>query len=327
MVAAGATHAVVEVSSLDLARHTLAGVTLDAVCLTELGRRHVDRHGSLENYVSAQRRVLEFLHPDAVAVLNADDPASMHILAELARPALTFGMKKPCEISAQVVEQFVNEQTFLLSAGDDTVGVRTEIVGDHHVYNCLAAATTALAYGVELTAIARGLESVDVLPGRMERVVCGQDFAVLVDAANTPDALRHCLRTARQVTSGRLICVFGATLDCDPSELPAIGRVIGSYADAAVVTNGGPADAGSHRTCLEIRSGFAQLDKVQVVLDRREAIRGALREAQAGDTIVLAGVGDRPHTPIAGEMLASDSELVKEVLRAPAVTLPFRLAA
>ena len=120
--------------------------------------------------------------------------------------------------------------------------MRTEIVGDHHIYNCLAAATTALAYGIELTTIARGLESVDRLPGRMERVMCGQDFAVLVDAADSPEALRNCLRAARQVTSGRLICVFGASDDCDSTELPAIGRVIGAMADVAVVTNGCPAD-------------------------------------------------------------------------------------
>ena len=108
-------------------------------------------------------------------------------------------MKKPARSRRQIIEQYINEQTFVLSAGDDSVGVRTEIVGDHHVYNCLAAATMALAYGIELTTIARGLEAVDRLPGRMERVMCGQDFAVLVDAADSPDALRDCLRAARQV--------------------------------------------------------------------------------------------------------------------------------
>src|SRR5205814_9360033 len=130
-------------------------------------------------------------------------------------PVLTFGMQKTSEISAQIVEQQINEQTFVLSAADDSVGVRTEIVGDHHVYNCLAATTTALAYGVELTTIARGLEAVDRLPGRMERVMGGQNFAVLVDAADSPEALRNCLRAARTRTAGRLICGSGTRDDCD----------------------------------------------------------------------------------------------------------------
>src|SRR4030095_10920331 len=98
-------------------------------------------------------------------VLNADDPVSVKILDDLSRPALTFGMRGTSEITAQIIEQHINEQTFVLSAGDHAVGVRTSIVGDHHVYNCLAAATTALAYGIELTTIARGLEAVDRLPG------------------------------------------------------------------------------------------------------------------------------------------------------------------
>ncbi len=320
MVASGATHAVVEISSQDLARQTFAGVTLDAACITQIGRHHLDWHGSLQNYRQAKRRILELLDPDAVAILNADDPISVEILDNLTRPVLTFGMRGASEISAQVIEQYVNEQTFLLSAGDDSVGVRTEIIGDHHIYNCLAAATTALAYGVELTTIARGLESVDRLPGRMERVMCGQDFAVLVDSVDSPEAVRNCLRAARQVTSGRLICVFGANGDCDATDLPAIGRVIGTMSDAAAITNGSPAEFGSHRSCLEIRSGFVDIGKVQVILDRQEAIQWALTEAQAGDTIVLAGMGATPHTPLGPEarwraMLKSYNALCAAVQR------------
>jgi UDP-N-acetylmuramoyl-L-alanyl-D-glutamate--2,6-diaminopimelate ligase len=328
MAAVGVTHAVVEISSQDLVQQTMAGVTLDAACITQVASHHLDLHGSLENYRQAKRRIFEYLDPDAVAILNADDPVSVRLLSELARPVLTFGMRGASEISATVVEQHINEQTFLLSAGDDSVGVRTELVGDHHVYNCLAAATTALAYGVELTTIAHGLETVVRLPGRMERVMGGQSFAVVVDAADSPEALRNCLRVARQVTSGRLICVFGAGSYCDASESIAIGRVIGSMADVAAVTNGCPAELGSHRTCLEVRSGFADLGKVQLILDRQEAIQWAMTEAQSGDTVVIAGMGEQPHTPLGPEgVLANDSEIVRSALRDAATTAPVRLAA
>ena len=162
MAAAGASHAVLEVSSRELCEQVLAGVTLDAACVTNVCRKRLDWHGSVENYRQAERRVLDHLHPDGVAIFNADDPVSMRMLCDVNQPALTFGLQKPAEITAEIIEQHVNEQVFLLSAGEESVCVRTAIVGDHHVYNCLAAATTALAYGVELTTIARGLESVDL---------------------------------------------------------------------------------------------------------------------------------------------------------------------
>jgi UDP-N-acetylmuramoyl-L-alanyl-D-glutamate--2,6-diaminopimelate ligase len=315
MNAAAVRHAVVELSSRELSMQLLAGVTLDAVCLTNVGRDHLDWHGSLQNYRRAKQRIFEYLHPHGVAVLNADDPPSVEFLSGLNGPALTFGLRLTAEISGQLIEQHINEQTFVLSAGDDSVAVRTAIVGDHHLYNCLAAATMALAYGIDLADVARGLEAVDRLPGRMERVVCGQQFAVVVDAASSPDALRVCLRAARQSTSGRLICVFGANGDADPQRRPAIGRVIGAMADEAVITSGSTAIDGSHRACLEIRTGFADPRKAHVILDRAEAITWALDKATAGDTVVIAGMGERPHTPAgAAGTLANDSQLVQDIL-------------
>ncbi len=328
MTVAGASHAVVEFSSRELAQQVPAGVTLDGVCLTQIGSHHLDWHGSTTNYHNAKRQILDYLHADGVAILNADDPVSMKILDELSRPVLTYGLRGASEITAHIVEQYINEQTFVLTAGDDSIGVRTEIVGDHHVYNCLAAATTALAYGIELTTIARGLEAVDRLPGRMERVMCGQEFAVLVDGASSPEGLRYCLRAARKATTGRLICVFGASDDCDSASLPAIGRVLGAMADLSVVTNACPAEEGRHRTCMELRSGFADLRKACVILDRQQAIRWALAEAQAGDTVVIAGTGERPHTPLDPDgAQANDSEIARGILSGTALPSSLRLAA
>jgi UDP-N-acetylmuramoyl-L-alanyl-D-glutamate--2,6-diaminopimelate ligase len=314
MGAAGTSHAVVEVSSRELSQQILAGVHLDAVCMTHIGRRHLDWHGSVENHRKATQRIFEYMHPDAIAILNADDTASVAVLSELNQPALTFGMKLPAEITAEIVEQYVNEQLFILSAGEDSVGVRTSLIGDHHVYNCLAAAAMALAYGIELPEIAHGLEAVDQLPGRMERVACGQDFAVLVDAADSPDALRVVLRAARSTTNGRVIGIYGSHDECDLSEYPAAGRVIGAMADVAAVTHGYPSD-GSHRSCMELRTGFADSRKAQVILDRKEAIAWALNTARAGDTVVIAGMGERAHTPTEfdGELM-NDSEIVKQLL-------------
>ncbi|HEY3391965.1 MAG TPA: UDP-N-acetylmuramyl-tripeptide synthetase [Lacipirellulaceae bacterium] len=314
MVAAGATHAAVELSSRELSTQVPAGVTLDAVCISQVGRKHLAWHGSLENYRNAKRRIFNYLQTDGVAIINADDPVSVGILSDLNHAALTFGLREQAEIVGEVVEQHINEQIFVITAGDESVAVRTPIIGDHHVLNCLAAAATALAYGLPLSAVARGLEAVEHLPGRMDRILCGQDFAVLVDAANSPEALRASLRAARRATSGRLICVFGTPENFDEAELRATGRVLGAMSDVAVISTSGRMD-GTHRACIVIHSGLADRRKARVILDRHEAIAWALGEATAGDTVLIAGLGDRPHTPgDAAESTVADRAVVQNIL-------------
>ncbi len=331
MSAAGAWHAMLELSSRELSQAVAAGVALDAVCITNVGRSKLNWHGSVENYRRAIGRIFDHLNPDGVAILNADDPASMEILSNLPNPALTIGLKQPAEVTAQVVEQYANEQIFMLTAGDETVGVRTAMIGDHHLYNCLSAAAMALAYGVELTTIARGLEAVDRLPGRMERVVCGQEYSVFVDAASSADSLRACLRAARQVTSGRLICVFGGDRDqgSEPRDRQVMGRVACTMADLAVATSGGANLEHMNDLCAQLAGGAADPSKVRLIGDRHQAIASALEEARAGDTVVIAGMGDMPYGPCGDDELPfDDSEVARQVLRGKklAVTYP-RLAA
>ena len=129
------------------------------------------------------------------------------------------------------VEQFPSEQTFLLTAGSETVPVRTHMIGTHHIYNCLTATAVGLTYGIDLSTVVRGLEAVDYVPGRLQRVECGQPFSVFVDYAHTPDALAGSLQALRSVTSGRLICVFGAGGDRDRQKRPLMGQEAEKLAD------------------------------------------------------------------------------------------------
>ena len=310
MSAGGVSHAVVEISSRDLSEGLLAGVDLDAVCITNVQRDHLKLHASVESYRQATRRVFDHLNADGVAVLNADDPASVDMLCDVSQPMLTFALQKPAEITADLIERHVNEQTFVLTAGDESVGVRTAIIGDHHMYNCLSAAATCLAYGIDLSTIARGLEAVDRLPGRMELVRCGQEFTVFVDAADSPDTLRAALRTAREVTSGRLICVFGPAAECEYRTSRAVSRVLEVMADVVVRTTDGRSNRDDLYNCA------ADPRQAHVISSRMDAIRWALQEARAGDTVVIAGLGDGPNGVVDVEGLAlSDGALVEQVLR------------
>lgn len=254
IAAAGCTHAIMEVSSPALAQKRVAGLDFDVACFT-------NDHDAVQGHRTA--RLFDHLLPEGFAVVNVDDPLAERLLSRLDGPVLTVGMRRAAEVIALPLEQFSSEQTFLLSAGDESIPVRTPLIGHHNIYNCLVAVAVGLAYSIDLPTIVQGLEVVQRVPGRLERIECGQPFSVFVDDARTSGALSRCLKTLRAVTSGRLICVFDAGGDRDKPSGGQMYRAVESAADLAV----------------------------QVVDDRREAIVSALGHAQPGDCVLIAGKG------------------------------------
>ena len=289
--ARGATHAVLEVSSHALAQHRTAGFEFDVACITNVRRDHLDFHGTLANYKTAKGRILDQLRDGGVAVLNLDDAACREFLTTIDGPVLTYGMNSAAEVTATVIERHRSEQTFLLTAGSDTVPVRTAIIGDHHVANCLAAATVGLVYGIDLATIVHGLERITTMPGRLERIECGQPFSAFVDYAHTPDALETVLATLRQVCTGRLICVFGAGGERDRAKRPLMGRAVEQGADVAIITDDNPRREDPAAIAAQIRRGFKQPRSTVVIHDRTRAIQTALAAAEPGDCVLVAGKG------------------------------------
>jgi UDP-N-acetylmuramyl tripeptide synthase len=278
MDAAGCTHALVEISSRALCQGKLAGVELDTLVATRIDVAHLDVHHTAQNYRDAQQRVLDYLSPAGLAVVDADDPVAGRWLATLDTPSLTYGLGEEAQITADIVKRNAGETVFVLVAGCESAAVRTTIIGDAHVQNCLAAAAVALSHGVDLQSIAAGLESLDRLPARMERIDCGQDFAVFVDAAKSPPALRATLRTARQLARGRVICVLG-----DVPAAAAEATVVRSIVERlAIVIDAVQVDA-------DWPTPAADSSSFQIVTDRAEAIAWAIAVAEPGDVVVIAG--------------------------------------
>lgn len=325
----GCSYAVVEASSVGLARHRLAGVELDAAVLTNVRQRHLDLHGSLVNYRRVKKRIFQHLRPHGFAVINADDPASKYILSKLNHPVLTVGMKTPAEISAHIVERHSSEQTFLLSAGSETVPVRTRMIGDHHVYNCLSAAAVGLVYGMDLADIAIGLERVENVPGRLERIECGQPFGVFVDRAGTPDTLAVALKTLRRLARGRVICVYGAEGEQEAHDRPALGRVVERGADIGILTSNNPRNEEPLQIAHDVLDGYERPAKAHILPDRAAAIELALSQARPGDMVLLAGKGEEDVQVIDGRILPhSDGEVARRWLYATApATIPFAAGA
>jgi len=285
--------AVVEVSSRALAERRTAGVEFDVAVITNVRRDHLDYHGTIFNYRRVKSRLFEHLKPDGAAVVNADDPASKFVLRHLDRPVLTVGMHTPAELTARVIERHPCEQTFLLTAGDETAAIQTRMFGDHHVYNCLCAAAAGLLMGLDLTTIARGLEAVEMVPGRLEAVVAGQPFGVYVDAARSPDTLAVALRSLRQVTAGRVICVYGADAHGDPAQRPLLGRVAERMAHLGVITSDHARGQQPLQIVHDILDGYDRPARAHVLPGRAEAIRWALSQARPGDAVLIAGKRER----------------------------------
>lgn len=286
----GCSHAVVELSSATLAAHRAEGLALDVAVLTNLRRAHLGQHGSVLNYRKIKQRIFGLVKPDGIAVCNADDPATKFLLGELRAPLLTFGMKSPADVTASELEIQHGEQTFLLEAADDCIPVRTKTIGVAHIQNCLAAATACLAMGVDLPTIVEGLETAPLNPGCLERIDRGNDFATYLDAAPTSDALASSLRTLRKVTRGRLLCVLSPSPGHDPADRPLLGRVLERMTDRGIITDFSSRE-GAKSWAHDVLDGYDRPALAHLIPSRLKAMTWALREAQAGDTVLIAGTG------------------------------------
>lgn len=311
MVTAGCKSAVLELPCRALAERRAAGIGLDVAVLTNVKSGASAEFNSAQAYQAIQQRALKLLKADGLAIVNADDYRCRNLLAGIERPCLTYGLHAEADITAEVLERSPSEQSFLLSAGDDCVPVRTTMIGDHHVSNCLAAAAVGLACDIDLMTIVRGLEKVDRVPLRLERLECGQPFSVFVDSAKTAETLSLAIKTARQVTTGRVLVVFAAPPGASRAQRAMLGRVLERGAHVPVLTSG-DADASNPLAPVhDMLDGFERAKRAQIVPTRARAIEVALATAKPGDTVLIAGADDRC-AAAAGEQAspADDREIV-----------------
>lgn len=293
MALADCTHAVIEASSTSLAQHTLAGFEIDIALITNLLGSRNGYHGSKSNCHRLTGRLIEYLKPDGFAILNADDRATLELLDEIQVPCLTFGIHRHAEVTAKLLNRNRGCQTFVLSAGIETMPVRTAIIGKQHIYNCLAAATVGLAMGFDLEVVARGLENA-VIPGRLERVDCGQSFGVWIDSAITPSQLSGAIAAISPVCEGRIFCVGSTDNRQNDDDRRRIGRILERKTDVPVITQSTLAKHVDYEPCHQVLDGFEDVTKARVMPDRMNAIRWALSQAKSEDCVLIAGAGEKP---------------------------------
>ncbi len=267
-------------------------------------------HRSIRDRQLGKSRLVEHLDAEGFAIVNADDPVALSHLHLHDGPVLTVGIESEAEITAALVEQCPSEQTILLSAGSEAMPVRTRMIGIPHVYHCLTAAAVGLAYGIDLPTVVRGLEAIDYVPGRLERIECGQPFSVFIDCAHTPEALSARLETLRDVVRGRLICVFGARGERHQGRRPLLGQAVENAADLAVITDDNPRGEDPQAIIEDILGGLKCPAEAEVIPDRAEAIAWALSQARPSDVVLIAGKGHQTQHIAGGQRCYFDDRQV-----------------
>jgi UDP-N-acetylmuramoyl-L-alanyl-D-glutamate--2,6-diaminopimelate ligase len=307
MVEAGCSHAVMEVSSHALAMDRVWSCHFSVAVFTNLTQDHLDFHGSMAAYAAAKRRLFTgtgAAAPEA-AVVNADDPATAEMIRGYRGRLLSYGFGPEAELRASGIEYRPSGLSFTLQGpGGLTRRIASPLLGRVNVLNLLAAVGVGLALGLDCDAVLEGLPHWPPVKGRFERVDRGQPFTVVVDYAHTPDALAHVLALARELTQGRVLVVFGCGGDRDRSKRPLMGRAAQAGSDWALVTSDNPRSEDPAAIIAEIRSGMAPDAASEP--DRRAAIRLALGQAGAGDTVVIAGKGHEDYQIIGAERLPFD---------------------
>lgn len=305
MVDEGVEAVAMEVSSHGLDQRRVDGTRFEVAVFTNLSQDHLDYHPSMEAYFAAKARLFTPALSER-AVVNHESPEGRR-LEGCGLPTVTYGLGPGADVRAEDVRATAAGIAFRV--GD--LEIRSRLRGTFNVENCLAAVAAARLLGIDDETIARGIEALEVVPGRVETVDAGQPFLVLVDYAHTPHGLENVLRAARPLANGRVIVVFGCGGDRDRGKRPLMGRAATSLADLAIVTSDNPRSEDPLAIIGEIEVGARQGGGRYVVEpDRREAIARAVREARPGDVVVIAGKGHETYQELADRTIPFDDRVV-----------------
>lgn len=320
----GATEAVMEASSHALAQQRVFAIPFDVAVFTNLTRDHLDYHHTMEEYFASKRILFEGCgtEPPRAAVINTDDEYGQKLLPisrKRSSLVLTYGLAKG-DLYAEKVDITSRGTRFDLILPGDRLALFSPLIGKVNVYNILAAAGAAYARGCPHDAILKGVESLTRVPGRFERVDCGQPFTVVVDYAHTDDALRNLTGLARefvQPSRGRVITLFGCGGDRDRAKRPLMGDAAGRGSDFVVLTSDNPRSEDPLAIINDAMVGLQRSGaKYKVEPDRRKAIALAVSEAGPGDIVLLAGKGhEKMQVSREGSVPFDDVEVARQVLR------------
>jgi len=322
-VDSGCTMAVMEASSQAIDLHRCDWLRFKVAIFTNLTRDHLDYHHTMENYFDAKKRLFDgrLGEKPGSSVINIDDEWGVKLAKELkqnGQRVVTFSQRTDADLTASNINvSLIKGTSFVLGSQKGEIEITSPLVGKPHVYNMLSATAAALELGYELNSIKKGLEKCVGAPGRFERVPNDGDFAIVVDYAHTDDALLNTLKTARDLTDGKIITVFGCGGDRDKTKRQPMGLVAGENSDFVIITSDNPRTEDPLKIIEEIEIGVKETGTEYVAIsDRREAIYRAISRAGADDVVIIAGKGHETYQLIGGEKFHfDDREVAADAVR------------
>lgn len=317
----GCRTAVMECSSQAMDFHRCDELHYEVAVFTNLTRDHLDYHKTMENYWYAKQRLFDgrLGSKPKTSVINVDDPYGVELANRLENDGMKvvrYAVKADANITARDPEFSLAGMEFRLRTPDTEIDFHSPLVGPPHVYNTLAAVASGLALGYSLDVIKKALEKCAGAPGRFERVAHNGNFAVVVDYAHSDDALLNVLRTAREVTKGRIITLFGCGGDRDRSKRAPMGEAAGSLSDVVILTSDNPRTEDPNRILADAEAGIQKTGKpYEKIADRRAAIFRAIAEARSEDLVMIAGKGHEDYQILGREVFHfDDKEVAREAL-------------
>ncbi|HBR23245.1 MAG TPA: UDP-N-acetylmuramoyl-L-alanyl-D-glutamate--2,6-diaminopimelate ligase [Firmicutes bacterium] len=323
MVSAGVSHVAMEVSSHAVALNRIARCDFAGGIFTNITSDHLDFHKTFDEYLKAKVRFFELLSPDAYAVINIDSPSASAFLEACRCKIFTYGIqgRKQSDFYATDLVLGPGSSHFTVVTPQQSFPIKMHLAGKFNIYNALGVITAMIAEGIAPEAISRGLEALPGVPGRFERVPNSMGRTVIVDYAHTADSLENVLQTAREISRGRVIVVFGCGGDRDRSKRPVMGHVAAQLADYVVITSDNPRTEDPAMILDEIIpgviSGGKEAGQYTVIADRQEAIHYAINRQRPEDIVVIAGKGHETYQILRDRTIHfDDREVVRAALEA-----------
>ena len=304
--------AVMEVSSHSLVLDRVWGIDFDIGVFTNLTQDHLDFHKTFDNYLAAKAKLFTMCKEGFV---NCDDMYAKKLMDMATCPITTYGIDNNPFVSARDIIITNSYSDFKMPFNKVIQRIKVDIPGRFTVYNALAAICVSIRLGAGVEDVLAGLENVKV-PGRSEVVPTTRNFTVIVDYAHTPDSLENILKASKVYTKGKIICVFGCGGDRDTAKRPMMGEIAGKLAGYTVITSDNPRSEKPEEIIRQIEEGMKKTNgKYKVIVDRKKAIEHALRKAEKGDLILIAGKGHETYQEINGEKHHfDDREVVRELV-------------
>jgi UDP-N-acetylmuramoyl-L-alanyl-D-glutamate--2,6-diaminopimelate ligase len=314
-MAESGVHAVaMEVSSHGLVQKRVKDVDFSNAVFTNLTRDHLDFHGDMESYLSSKKMLFQAMTIGGIAAMNCDDPHWQEMVADTRARVIKYGFSEGADLRATGIEATLQGTKIDVTWNGKSLELESPLVGRHNAYNMMASAAAALSSGVEDYSVALGIKRLKKVPGRVEAFDLPNGARAFVDYAHTPDALFKVLGSLKEVTGGRVICVFGCGGDRDKGKRPMMGEVSASLADHVIVTSDNPRREDPASIILDITKGIKG-HNYKVEPDRRKAIEEALRMTGSGDCVLVAGKGHEDYQ-IVGELRLpfDDRKVISELI-------------